>query len=58
MRKSIYLILCMLMLPLLILSGCAVNHEASASSEMQAGDTASEEKTEAAPASTTDDTPM
>lgn len=57
MRKSIYLILCMLMLPLLILSGCAVNHEASASSEMQAGDTASEEKTEAAPASTTDDTP-
>ena len=57
MRKSIYLILCMLMLPLLILSGCAVNHEASASSEMQAGDTASEEKTETAPASTTDDTP-
>ena len=57
MRKSLYFILCMLMLLLLIVSGCAVNHEASTSSEMQVGDTASEEKMEAAPASTNDDTP-
>lgn len=45
MRKNIYFIFCTLMLLLLILGGCASNHDASASSEMQTGDTTNEEST-------------
>lgn len=55
MRKHRYLILCILMFLLLRLSGCAGNHELAVSPERQAGDTASEENTEAASA---DGTPI
>lgn len=58
MRKDIYLILGILMLLSLMLGGCAGNHEASASSETQDGDTVNEERTEAVSASTADDTPV
>lgn len=54
MGKGIYLILCMFLL--LTLGGCAGNHDASVSSEIQAGDTGNEEGTKAVSVSDTDGT--
>ncbi len=56
MKKGIYLILCILLL--LTLGGCASNHDASASSEIQAGTTENEEGAEEVSASDTDGTPI
>lgn len=58
MKRGVYFIFCMLMILLLILSGCAGNHEILASSEMQSVNAAGSEETKAVPESDTDNTPI